>query len=130
MLDRKDVFRVCVCGGRDYSDINLVNSALDYIKNNITNDKTLIIIQGCARGADALAADWTIRNNVQCEAYPAEWKKYGKSAGYVRNKIMLDTGLDLLVAFPGGKGTDMMKKLASKANVKVWEPCENAEIFL
>lgn len=54
--------------------------------------------------------------------FPADWDKYGKRAGYLRNVQMLDEGKpDLVVAFPGGKGTAMMVKLAKERGVRVIE---------
>jgi len=52
--------------------------------------------------------------------FPADWGKYSKSAGYIRNKQMLAEGKpDLVVAFPGGKGTANMVKLAKLANIPI-----------
>jgi UDP-N-acetylmuramoylalanine-D-glutamate ligase len=53
--------------------------------------------------------------------YPAKWDLHGKSAGPIRNQQMLDTGVDLVIAFPGGKGTAHMVSIAKKAGVKVVE---------
>lgn len=75
-----------------------------------------------ARGADSLAVQWARGYKITVEAYPARWSVYGKKAGYIRNKEMLDEGKpDLVVAFPGGKGTSMMIELARKAGVRVIE---------
>ena len=75
------------------------------------------IIEGEARGADTLARLWAqARGRVVC-AFPADWSR-GKSAGYVRNKQMLEEGKpDAVVAFPGGRGTDVMLALAKDAGV-------------
>lgn len=45
-----------------------------------------------------------------------------KAAGHIRNKQMLDTGIDVVIAFPGGRGTANMVKIAKEANVQVWQP--------
>lgn len=107
--------RILVCGGRDYSDCDKFNEVLtQYLPNNPT------IIHGAARGADSLAGDFAHRHKLSWIAYPADWDKYGKRAGYIRNVQMLNEGKpDLVIAFPGGKGTDMMINLAEKANVRV-----------
>lgn len=111
--------RVIVCGGRDYQNRNRVYTTLDVILKNVGKD-ALTIIQGGAQGADRLAVDWALLNNVEVIQYPADWQKYGKRAGYIRNKQMLDEGkADYVIAFPGGPGTKMMTELAQKANVKV-----------
>lgn len=65
----------------------------------------------CVYGAD---------NFIRVEEYPADWARFGKSAGYLRNKQMLEEGKpDLVVAFPGGRGTANMIAIAMKAGVKV-----------
>lgn len=108
--------RILVCGGRDFTDRNLVYQTLhDYmLEDNIT------IIHGAASGADSLANIWAKAFNHKIESYPADWDKYGKRAGYIRNVQMLNEGKpDLVIAFPGGKGTQMMINLAEAANVPV-----------
>lgn len=64
----------------------------------------LIIVHGdCPTGADSMASNWAKRNNVKEEKYPAEWDKYGKAAGHIRNKQMVDTKPDRAVAFIRGE---------------------------
>lgn len=123
--------RVLVCGGREYGtrmteegyvvanrfEIEKLNSTLDALKKEFSD---LIIIQGEAKGADSLARDWAVRNNVAVISFPADWKTHGKSAGYQRNVQMLEEGEpDLVVAFPGGRGTAMMCDIARRAGVPV-----------
>lgn len=111
--------RVLVCGGRGFDDPYLFFDTLDEIKSRGELDS---IISGGARGADALAERYAEVEGIPITVYPAEWEKYGKSAGYVRNKQMLDEGKpDLVIAFPGGKGTAMMVDIARKAGVEVKE---------
>lgn len=111
--------RILVCGGRDFNNLKLVYTTLDRIK-----DKYIVshIIQGGARGADRLAKRWADETELSCLEFPADWAKYGKRAGFVRNKQMLDEGHpDLVVAFPGGSGTQMMIKIAKEAGLEVIE---------
>lgn len=80
------------------------------------------IISGGAAGVDTVAIEFAVVNWCDCKEYPADWKKYGKSAGYIRNKQMLVEGNpDLVIAFPGGKGTANMVKLTREAGVEVIE---------
>ena len=105
--------RVLVCGGRDYKNKARVEQVLNYLPK-----KDLVIIQGNAPGADYLAKEWAKENNVECLSFPADWQQYGKRAGYIRNKQMLDEGKpDLVIAFPGGTGTNMMVTLSESAGV-------------
>ena len=113
--------RILVCGGRDYNDYEKVCWALSPYLNTEEPEITTII-HGAARGADSLADRWATEHKVPVERYPADWAKYGKRAGYIRNVQMLNEGKpDTVIAFPGGKGTEMMIKLARAANVHVIE---------
>ena len=65
---------------------------------------------------------------VPFDVYMADWKRLGRKAGPIRNQRMLVEGKpDLVVAFPGGKGTAGMVTLARNASVEVivvdsWAP--------
>jgi hypothetical protein len=126
----KRVPRLLVCGGRNYRDKYKLWNVLDEIcrdrkwtdnpgEGEYLNLVTLVC--GMARGADTLAHDWAVHNYCEIEEYPAEWDKYGKSAGYIRNKRMADSRPDLVVAFPGGAGTANMVKIAREAGIEVIE---------
>ena len=107
--------KILVCGGREFSDNEFVFKMLDPYKPVITQ-----LIEGGARGADALAATWAKTNKIDVRTFPADWDKHGKRAGPLRNIQMLEEGKpDLVVAFPGGKGTTHMVNEARKANVPV-----------
>lgn len=107
---------VLICGGRTFCDHILFNSTMDKIhkERNITH-----VLQGGARGADYLAHVWSARKGIRETVYNADWKSYGKSAGPIRNKIMMDDGKpNLVVAFPGGSGTAHMVMYARKKEVE------------
>lgn len=107
--------RVLVCGGRDFSDWVLLNAIL-----NALTPKPTLLIHGAATGADRLAYAWAREHSIDIEAYPAHWTLHGKAAGPIRNRQMLEQGKpDLVVAFPGGKGTADMIDQARKAGVQV-----------
>lgn len=79
------------------------------------------IISGHCSGADQLGEQYAKKHNINCKVFPAEWKKYGKSAGPFRNSEMIKyavgTELPVVVAFvsPQSKGSmDTVKKAKSK----------------
>lgn len=121
--------RVLVCGGRDFSNWELLCNTLDNLYDFDT-DPYMTVISGGAKGADTLAEVWvrhsrTAEEDTQyifSEVYLANWDKHGNSAGPIRNQQMLDEGRpDLVIAFPGGKGTADMIRRSKKAGVKVVE---------
>ena len=110
--------RVLVTGSRDYPWWNDVNRALlEYLHDafNIT-----IVHGACPRGADMWAQRFVDYQKVRCEQYPAEWDKYGKRAGYVRNADMVALGADLCLAFINeeSKGATMTADLAENSGIR------------
>lgn len=110
--------RVLVCGGRDYNDRATIYRVLDEIH---ARTPVRCIIGGGATGADHIGAIWAFSRNIpDFVRFDADWKLYDKAAGPIRNQQMLDEGKpDLVVAFPGGKGTADMVRRAEAAGVKV-----------
>ena len=109
--------RVLVCGGRDFDLDDVVLTTLDRL-----DAKSFIgvVIHGGASGADALANAWAKKRDVQTIVYPADWRKSGKAAGPLRNERMLrESRPDIVVAFPGGKGTTDMVRRAMAAGTSV-----------
>ena len=102
--------KVLVCGGRNYSDFSFMENILNQI--SITS-----IVNGGASGADSLSTLWAKKNNIPFYEIKANWEFYGKKAGPIRNKLMLDThpDIELIVVFSGGKGTQNMVIQAQKA---------------
>lgn len=111
--------RVLICGGRDYADASALWGALDTLRRETPHD-ALTIIQGGAHGADQMAREWCQSRHVPYDNYPADWDRHGRGAGPLRNKKMLTEGRpDLVIAFPGGRGTENMVTQAEAAGVKV-----------
>lgn len=111
--------RVLVCGGRDYDDHTTLYAVLDKYHHEVGID---VLIEGGARGADRMASFWAADRDVTPERYEADWEHFGKMAGGMRNQRMLNEGKpDLVIAFPGGKGTADMVRKARRAGVEVIE---------
>ena len=87
----------------------------------------ITVISGEARGADMIGTDFAVVNWTGYEGYPADWDTHGKAAGAIRNQQMLDSGIDLAIEFPGGRGTADMRRRLDKAGVRVIEYKERNE---
>ncbi len=109
---------ILVCGGRDYSDYALVKKTLDSIQKESGIE---LILQGGAKGADALARQWAKETGTHCCTFHANWDFHGNMAGPVRNRAMLLIGPDMVVAFPGGRGTQHMMNAATKEAMVVMD---------
>lgn len=104
-----------MCGGRDYDDWLHVNVTLSNL-GKITH-----LAEGGASGADYLASQWCERHpDVLHYTFNADWEKHGRGAGPIRNALMLtEFQPDMVLSFPGGKGTADMVRRAVAAGVKV-----------
>lgn len=102
--------KVVVTGGRDFQDRDFVFQTLD----SIIDVESLAV--GDASGADQLAAEWASLRGIPCKVFKADWETNGRAAGPIRNGLMLDTVRpDLVVAFPGGRGTaDCVRQARAK----------------
>ena len=113
--------RVLICGDRNWRDEDMINQVIEDLKAYY-NIRT--VIEGEANGADLLARRQALRQGVDVIAFPANWKKYGKAAGPIRNQRMLADGKpDLVIAFHDNiiqsKGTRHMVETAQRADVPV-----------
>lgn len=111
--------KVLVCGGRNYTDSHRVSQVLDKLHSEAG---ITMLIEGGANGADTCARHWADRNKVQVWTFAADWDAHGSFAGPMRNSKMLNEGQpNIVVAFPGGRGTADMCRKARKDGVEVYE---------
>lgn len=117
--------RVLIYGGRDFADDRdgnafafLTDLSLGY---DFFGNPFSVIISGTAKGADQFGERWATFWKYPVERYPADWDTHGKASGHIRNQQMLDSGVDLAIQFPGGKGTADMRRRLDKKGVKVIE---------
>ena len=110
--------RILICGGRDFTDYDLFLDKMAKFKEILYFPT---IIHGGCKGADMLADRYAKYNGWELEIYEADWDKHGKAAGPIRNKLMLEEGKpDLVIAFPGGRGTENMINLTKEAGVDLF----------
>lgn len=111
------MFKLIIAGGRDFNDYDLLKSKLDRLLQNKTDVE---IVSGKARGADSLGERYAREMGYPIKEFPANWNKYGKSAGYIRNKEMAEYA-DGCVCFWDGdsKGTKHMIDLAEEKNISL-----------
>lgn len=125
--------RVIIAGSRNFNDYNFLKQQCISIfwelnkKKYNTKRENIEIISGTAQGADKLGETFAKEYNLKLNQFPANWNKYGKSAGYRRNIDMAkyakhDFELGVLIAFWDGisRGTKHMIDIAKKENLKVF----------
>mgnify|MGYP001591945783 CR=1 FL=1 len=111
--------RVLICGDRNWTDgVRILNVLHDHLPCEV-------VISGTARGADSLGEAAASTLEIPVLRFPAEWEKYGRAAGPIRNQQMLTEGKpDIVLAFHDNivksKGTADMIKRAMRAGLKVY----------
>ncbi|MBE6770480.1 MAG: DUF2493 domain-containing protein [Ruminococcaceae bacterium] len=96
------VKRVVIAGCRDYNNYDEAKKYIDFCLSNIRKENNIIILSGCASGADAIGERYAKENGFEVEKHPADWEKHGKAAGPIRNKEMAEK-CDCVICLWDGK---------------------------
>jgi predicted Rossmann-fold nucleotide-binding protein len=108
--------KAIICGSRNHAMPYEDWLWLDKLKDSLP---IMEVIEGGASGADRMARQWAINNGINVTTVPANWKAHGKAAGPIRNAQMAAMG-DLVIAFPGGRGTADMVRQADARGLPVY----------
>ena len=119
--------RVVIAGCRGYKNYIEAKKYIDFCISNVRKKNEIVIVSGCASGADAIGERYAKENGFNVEKYPAEWKNFGRSAGPIRNKRMAEIS-DYVICFwdEKSKGTKSMIDYARKYN----KPIRIKRIFI
>lgn len=128
--------RVLICGDRNWTDGQAIHKVfVQLIVMCWKQPEDVTVIHGAARGADTIAAHHATLMGCRIEPFPANWNEYGRAAGPIRNKQMLDSGVEVCLGFhddpTNSRGTKNMIDQAKRAGVKtaLYGHC-NGEIVL
>lgn len=120
--------KIIVCGGRHFDDYELLISKMQAaIDMHHLKYEDIEIVSGHCEGADMLGEKYAQEFGTSISIFPAQWEKYGRVAGPIRNKQMVDyiksDPNPLVIAFtnPRTKGTRNTIKEAKKLNIPVIE---------
>lgn len=111
------MLKVAFSGGRHYTNDTKVSEVINDIIE-VYGDITVLV--GDCTGLDALVKEYCIKHDIPLQIYYADWKTQGLKAGPLRNKRILDEDPDLVVIFPGGKGTLNMYNQALSKNIPIF----------
>jgi hypothetical protein len=101
-----------IAGGRDY---NLTLSDEAWLDTLPIRE----VVSGGASGADAGGEAWAKKRGIPIKRFPADWKTHGRAAGPIRNRQMAEYA-DAVVLFPGGRGTDSMRREAERQELRIF----------
>ena len=108
--------RVLICGDKEWKDIQKILQRIMKLPPHS------IIIHGSARGADIIAGEVARELHLRVQSCPADWSRYGRAAGPIRNRQMLDLEPHLVIGFHSdigkSKGTADMLKIARAAGIE------------
>lgn len=110
--------KVIVAGSRSFNNYGLLEKKLNKILSRCIASAE--IVSGGAKGADTMGERYAKAHKLSVHRFPAQWEKYGRSAGYKRNAEMAEFA-DALVAFWDGasRGTEHMINLAREKGLRV-----------
>lgn len=109
-------FKVIICGSRDFTDYELLKSKCDLLlSKKIEDGYKITIVSGCAKGADTLGEKYSSERNFNIERYPADWTKYGKGAGFIRNGQMALNAHACIAFFSSKNESNGTKDMVNKA---------------
>ena len=120
--------KTIIAGSRDFRNYAAVEKAVAYVQPDWVITE---IVSGMARGADTLGERWARNHTLPVKQFPAEWDRYGKSAGYKRNHQMAQYG-NILIAFWDGqsRGTLHMIQIATQMGLRVYVFDFNGNLFI
>ena len=128
-------YRIIVAGSRTIQDYNAVLRTVGNVisilakeeQSSIKNMKDRIeIISGGAKGVDQLGEEFARKNDIKVKIFEADWDRYGKRAGPIRNSRMADyakekIGILILIWDGKSKGSRSMRDIAKMANLRIFE---------
>lgn len=117
-------YRVIIAGSRRFDDFTKLKTHCDNILRDKLDDDAVevVVVSGGAKGADNLGEAYASERGLAVDCHPADWRKYGRSAGVLRNIEMADHA-DALIAFPQegeeNRGTNHMVRIAKNKGLAV-----------
>lgn len=117
------MFKVIIAGSREFDNYDMLKEKCDKILSRKVNEgEEIVIVSGTARGADTLGEKYAEERGYKIERYPANWNKYGKKAGYLRNKKMAEVSNACIVFLSSkaeNKGSKMMISIATEEKLLI-----------
>lgn len=88
--------KLVIAGSRVFNNMEKVKELIE-VAVSAMNKPVTTVLCGCAQGVDIAGAEWATERGIKVDYYPADWKKYGKAAGPIRNKKMAVDSDEVLV---------------------------------
>lgn len=113
-------YKVIIAGGRDFSNLQFLTESCNAVLKPLMKDNAITVISGNAPGADRIGERYAQEKGLKIKRMPANWKKYGKAAGPIRNREMAEQADALIVFWDGSsRGTAHMIDITRKKGLEV-----------
>ncbi len=116
---------IIIAGSRDFKDYDFMENTLlcnqptkSYVIQGLPRGEVLTIISGTATGADRLGEIWADKHNFEVERFPADWERFGKKAGAIRNRQMAEHA-DLCIVFWDGQSRGTLNMIQTARDVGI-----------
>lgn len=113
-----------IAGSRDWKSYSVLKDATNEILTDIYYKlpfNSVQVISGTAKGADLLGEQYACEYNFSIKRFPADWDKYGKKAGYMRNVEMANNANACIVFWDGkSKGSQHMIDIAKEHDLVLY----------
>lgn len=100
-LKNKKPFKLVVAGSRDFNDYNLLSTTLDEVVTELKTEYNVTIVSGTANGADKFGEKYAEKHGLKIERHPANWGRFGRGAGPIRNAEMVKESDGVVVFWNG-----------------------------
>jgi hypothetical protein len=108
--------KVIIAGSRTINNYKLLKSAIEDSKFKIDE-----IVSGVAKGIDTLGLRYAEENKIPVKCFPADWKKFKKKAGLIRNREMAEYADGLIAIWDGySRGTKHMIDFAASKGLNIF----------
>lgn len=113
------MYRIIICGSRNFNDLKAIMIEVDkFVVSNGLLKHEVEIVSGSAKGADKLGELYAKIRGYQIKKFPANWNKYGKRAGFLRNEQMVKYANQCFAFWDGkSKGTQHTINLCNLHNL-------------
>lgn len=122
--------KIAIVGSRSLEDYVFFRSRISYwimfFQKEYKEDLDINIISGGASGIDSIASKYSFEYNYPLIEHKANWDRYGKPAGFIRNQ-QIAKECDILICFWDGKSKgakntyDIAKKKGRKVYLEIYE---------
>jgi hypothetical protein len=108
--------RILITGSRTWTAVTTMRTELARWRQVYPG---AVLVHGACRGANVMAAGIWLGWHLPVEPHPADWTTHGKSAGLLRNRLMVDLGADVCLAFirDHSHGAEHTAALAETASI-------------